>query len=56
MKVSMSIGGIGTSAARMRALALVGEAIAKREADIAAERPPQKQSPDANLYQPTRGK
>lgn len=56
MKVTMSIGGIGTSAARMRALALVSEATAKREAGIAAECPPQKQNPDANLYQQTRGK
>jgi hypothetical protein len=56
MKVTMSIGGIATSAARMRALALVSEAIAKREAGIAAERPPQKQSSDANRYQQTRGK
>ena len=56
MKTTMSIGGIGTSAARMRALALVSEAIAKREANVAAERPPQKQNPNVNLYQKTRGK
>ena len=56
MKVTVSVGGIATSAARIRALALVREAIAKREAGIVSEQPPQKQNPDANLYQQTRGK
>lgn len=33
MKVNVGISGVGTSSARMRALALVREAIAKREAE-----------------------
>lgn len=38
MKVSVSIGGVGTSAARMRAMAFVRQAIAKREAERQDER------------------
>ncbi|AGK58094.1 ExbD/TolR-like translocation protein [Hyphomicrobium denitrificans 1NES1] len=54
MKVDVSIGGIATSASRTRALALIREAIAKREAD--AEKRPKVVNQADNRNQQTRGK
>ena len=56
MKVDVSIGGVATSASRARALALIREAVAKREARLAAERPPMRADQDVNRDQETRGK
>lgn len=56
MKVDVSIGGIATSASRARALALVREAVAKREAGLTAKRPPMREDRDVNRNRETRGK
>ena len=56
MKVDVRIGGIATSASRARALSLIREAVAKREARLAGERPPMRAVQDANRNQNARGK
>ena len=56
MRMSVSIGGIGTSAARMRALALVRDAIAKREAEAQGERRASSGSQNVDQHQHMRGK
>jgi hypothetical protein len=56
MKVDVSIGGIATSASRARALSLIREAVANREAGLAGERPPPRAVQDTNSNQNARGK
>lgn len=56
MKVDVSISGIATSASRTRALALIREAIAKREADAAGEKRFGVAKQADNRNQQTRGK
>jgi hypothetical protein len=55
MKVDVNIAGIAMSASRTRALALVRDAIAKREAGFGGERPPKLQRDVQNRDQQTRG-
>lgn len=56
MKMGVSIGGIGTSAARMRALTLVRDAIAKREAEAQGERRASSGNQNDDQHQYTRGR
>jgi hypothetical protein len=55
VKIDVNIGGVATSARRARAMALIREAVAKREAGLAGERPPMRPEQDVNRNQKTRG-